>query len=68
LYAAIVILALAYFVPRDLILFTWSIPDHFEQIKAAAQDWRHMNWLRSLLGLAGVHFSFKALDVSYQAD
>jgi hypothetical protein len=56
LYAAIVIVALAYFVPRDLIPFTWSIPDHIEQIKAAAADWRHMNWLRSLLGLAGVLF------------
>jgi Anthrone oxygenase len=59
LYAAIVILTLSYFVPRDLILFTWSIPDHIEQIRAAAADWRHMNWLRSLLGLIGVLSSFK---------
>jgi Anthrone oxygenase len=65
LYAAIVILTLSYFVPRDLILFTWSIPDHIEQIRAAAADWRHMNWLRSLLGLIGVLSSFKGLDIYY---
>src|SRR5262245_55598831 len=35
LYAAIVVLTLAYFVSRDLILFTRSIPDHLEQIRAA---------------------------------
>src|SRR5262249_49934853 len=66
-YTAIVVLSLAYFVPRDLILFTSSIPDHVEQIKGAANEWRHMNWLRSLLGLAGVLFSFKGLDVYYRS-
>ena len=59
LYAGIVILTLAYFVPRDLILFTWPIPDHLEEIRAASAQWSHMNWLRSLLGLGGVLFSFK---------
>lgn len=62
MYTAIVVLTFAYFVPRDLILFTLPIPDHLDQIKAAAADWRHMNWLRSLLGLLGVLFSFKGLD------
>jgi len=66
LYAAIVILTLAYFIPRDLILFTSSIPDHLEQIKAAAAQWSRMNWLRTVLGLAGVLFSFKGLDTYYQ--
>ena len=65
LYVAILILTLAYFVPRDLILFTWSIPDHLEQIRAASAQWSHMNWLRSLLGLAGVLISFKGLDTYY---
>jgi len=66
MYTAIVVLTLAYFVPRDLILFTWSIPDHLEQIKGAASQWSHMNWLRSLLGLVGVLFSFKGLDIYYE--
>ena len=64
-YAAILILTLAYFIPRDLILFTWSIPDHLEQIRTASGQWSVMNWLRSLLGLAGVLFSFKGLDTYY---
>ena len=67
LYAAIVILTLAYFVPRDLILFTWPILDHLEEIRAASAQWSHMNWLRSLLGLGGVLFSFKGLDTYYKA-
>ena len=66
-YAAILILTLAYFIPRDLILFTWSIPDHLEQIRTASAQWGAMNWLRSFLGLAGVLFSFKGLDAYYAA-
>jgi len=61
-YAGILILTLAYFVPRNLILFTWPISDHLEQIRTASAEWSAMNWLRSLLGLAGVLFSFKGLD------
>src|SRR5215831_1869393 len=67
LYAAIVILTLVYFVPRDLILFRSSIPDHIEEIRTAAVQWRYMNWLRSLLGLVGVLFSFKGLDTYYKS-
>ena len=66
-YAGILILTLAYFIPRDLILFTWSISDHLEQIRTASSQWSAMNWLRSLLGLAGVLFSFKGLDTYYAA-
>lgn len=62
LYAAIVILTFTYFVPRDLILFTWPIQDHLEEIRRAARQWSEMNWLRTLLGLAGVLFSCKGLD------
>jgi hypothetical protein len=36
MYGAIVVLTFAYFVPRDLILFTSSIPDHLEQIRVAS--------------------------------
>ena len=64
-YAAILILTLAYFVPRNLILFTRPISDHVEQIRTASAQWSVMNWIRSLLGLAGVLFSFKGLDTYY---
>ena len=65
MYVAIVAVTLAYFIPRDLILFTWSIPDHLDQIRTAAAEWSHMNWLRTVLGLIGVLFSFKGLDAYY---
>ncbi len=64
-YAAILALTLVYFVPRNFILFTWPIPDHLEQIRTASAQWSAMNWLRSLLGLSGVLFSFKGLDTYY---
>jgi len=64
-YAGILILTLAYFVPRNLILFTWPISNHLEQIRTASAQWSAMNWIRSLLGLAGVLFSFKGLDTYY---
>jgi hypothetical protein len=66
MYAVIVVLTLAYFIPRDLILFTWSTSDHLDQIKVAATEWSRMNWLRSLLGFVGVLFSFKGLDTYYE--
>jgi Domain of unknown function (DUF1772) len=64
-YAAILILTLAYFIPRDLMLFTWSVPDHLEEIRTASAQWSAMNWIRPLFGLAGVLFSFKGLDTYY---
>ena len=64
-YAGILILTLAYFIPRDLILFTWPISDHLEQIRTASAQWSAMNCLGALLGFAGVLFSFKGLDTYY---
>ena len=66
MYSAIVVLTVAYFLPRNSILFTSSIPDHVDQIRAASAQWSQMNWLRSLLGFVGVLFSFKGLDTYYQ--
>jgi len=66
LYLAVVILTFTYFFPRDLILFTWAIPDHIEEIRTAASQWSEINWLRTLFGLAGVLFSFKGLDRYYK--
>jgi Domain of unknown function (DUF1772) len=65
-YAAILALTFAYFIPRDLILFARPIQGHVEEIKTAASQWSHINWLRTLLGLAGVLSSFKGLDSYYK--
>jgi len=67
LYAAIIILTITYFVPRDIILFTWPIEQHIEDIRAASTEWWQMNWLRTLLGLGGVFLSIKGLDGYYRA-
>jgi len=66
LYAIIAILTFVYFIPRDIIIFTSPIEGHTEQIKTALSQWRTMNWLRSLLGLAGILFTFKGLDTFYK--
>jgi hypothetical protein len=66
LYAAILILTFTYFIPRDLIIFTWPIPDHLEEIRTAVSQWSQMNWLRTVLGLGGVLCSFKGLDTFYK--
>jgi hypothetical protein len=66
LYAIIGILTVIYFVPRDIIIFTSPIEGHTEQIKTALSQWRDMQWLRSLLGLVGILFTFKGLDTFYK--
>jgi hypothetical protein len=68
MYVAIVALTFTYFIPRDVVLFTWSIADHVDDIRTAATEWSHMNWVRSLLGLIGVLFSFKGLDSYYRTE
>lgn len=65
LYALIIVLTLVYFIPRDLVLFTKPIPGNLENIKAASTQWSAMNWVRTLLGLAGIVCSIKGLDISY---
>jgi hypothetical protein len=66
LYAIIALLTFVYFIPRDIIIFTSPIEGHTEQIKTALLQWRTVNWLRSLLGLVGILFTFKGLDTFYK--
>ena len=66
LYAIIGILTVVYFVPRDIIIFTSPIDGHVEQIRTALSQWRNMQWVRSLLGLTGILFTFKGLDIFYK--
>src|ERR1700681_2497098 len=65
LYAIIAALTFIYFVPRDMIIFT-SPTENAVQIKTALSQWKHMNWLRSFLGLAGVLCTCKGLDTYYK--
>jgi len=66
LYAIIGILTVVYFVPRDIIIFTSPIEGHTDKIKTALSQWRNMQFVRSLLGLIGILFTFKGLDTFYK--
>ena len=66
LYAIIALLTLVYFIPRDKIIFGSPIGANTEQIKTALSQWKCMNWIRTLLGLAGVLSSCKGLDIYYK--
>jgi hypothetical protein len=63
-YVVIVVLTIVYFVPRDLTLFRRPI-QHLDPIRAAASQWRRMNWARTLLGCVGVLCSMRGLALYY---
>lgn len=61
-YIFSMILTFNYFFPRNEIMFlSEQIPDT-EMLKKAASEWGRMNWVRSLIWLAGLICSFLALD------
>lgn len=55
-----------YFYPRNAIMFESSAD--IATLKRAWSDWNTMNWLRSLLMLAGVFFSCLSLHKVYTKD
>jgi hypothetical protein len=67
LYAGIGLLTTFYFIPRDIIIFASPI-EHTEQINTALAQWRNMNWLRTVMGLAGVLSTCKGLDTYYKIE
>jgi len=61
-YISSMILTFAYFYPRNEIMFlAEQLPDT-ETLKRVAAEWGRMNWVRSLIWLAGLVCSFIALD------
>lgn len=61
-YISVMILNFTYFFPRNEIMFlSKQLPDT-ETLKTAASEWGRMNWVRSLIWLAGLICSFLALD------
>lgn len=61
-YICSMILTFSYFYPRNDIMFlSVQLPDT-ETLKKAASEWGRMNWVRSLIWLAGLICSFLALD------
>jgi len=61
-YISSMILTFNYFYPRNEVMFlSEQLPDT-ETLKKAASEWGKMNWVRSLIWLAGLVCSFIALD------
>lgn len=61
-YISSMILTFTYFYPRNEIMFlSEQLPDT-ETLKKVASEWGRMNWVRSLIWLAGLICSFLALD------
>ena len=61
-YISSMILTFNYFYPRNEIMFlSEQLPDT-ETLKKVASEWGRMNWVRSLIWLAGLICSFLALD------
>lgn len=58
------ILAFTYFHPRTDIMFNDPLPD-VETLKRLSSEWSNMNWVRSLILMTGVIFSFVAVDKIY---
>ena len=61
-YVSSMILTFTYFYPRNEVMFlSEQLPD-IETLKKVASEWGRMNWVRSLIWLAGLACSFLALD------
>ena len=61
-YISSMILTFTYFYPRNEIMFlSEQLPDT-ETLKRVTSEWGRMNWVRSLIWLAGLICSFLALD------
>lgn len=56
------VLTFTYFYPRNEIMFLSQQLADTETLKRVATEWGRMNWVRSLLMLAGVVYAFLALD------
>lgn len=58
-------LTFGYFYPRNDILFNTTALTDIDILRKAWSEWSRMNWIRSLLGVMGLVFSFLALHKIY---
>ena len=61
-YVSSMILTFTYFYPRNEVMFLSEQLPGTETLKKVASEWGRMNWVRSLIWLAGLVCSFLALD------
>lgn len=68
-YVGSMILTFTYFYPRNEIMFISEHIADVSSLQKAASEWGQMNWVRSLIWLIGLIFTFLALDkVVYRAN
>ncbi|QBZ99117.1 DUF1772 domain-containing protein [Flavobacterium sangjuense] len=65
LYVLVDALTFAYFYPRNDIMFKTAQLTDIPTLKKAWSEWNMMNWVRSLLLLIGVVFSYLSLHKIY---
>ena len=61
-YVSSLILTFTYFYPRNEVMFLSEQLPSTETLKSVASEWGRMNWVRSLIWLAGLVCTFLALD------
>jgi len=65
IYVLCDVLTFAYFYPRNDIMFVNGSLTDAETLQRVWSEWNTMNWVRSLLGLTGIIFSFITLHKVY---
>lgn len=59
------VLTFAYFYPRNDMLMNLPVQDNADRFFMILHQWRAMNWIRTIIILMGVVFSFSALNEIY---
>lgn len=59
------VLTFAYFYPRNEIMFKTAQLTDIDLLRKTVSEWSMMNWIRSLIILAGLFFSFLSLHKIY---
>lgn len=65
LYILVDVMTFGYFYPRNDIMFKTAQLTDVELLKRTWSEWNTMNWVRSLVALGGLIFSFTALHKIY---
>lgn len=61
-YVSVIVLNFTYFFPRNEIMFLSEQLADTETLQKATSEWGRMNWVRSLIWLAGLVCGFLAMD------
>ena len=68
MYILVDVMTFAYFYPRNDIMFKTASLTDVETLRKTWSEWNAMNWVRSLMLLIGLGFSFLSLHKIYSID